>query len=153
MVTAPPYLPSNPSLNLNISTLHSQQSHYLPHRMLRLRNHPLCLIPSSLRFYKKIQSAGGGPIANPSTSLFATRVPITHPLKPLLDASLDSILQAVSPSTIHSYLTARRCFKAFTSPITCHFPISRFFFSSLLLHLFPTSIPSRTSKPGPLKVT
>ncbi|XP_048021430.1 uncharacterized protein LOC125252287 [Megalobrama amblycephala] len=72
----------------------------------------------------EIQIAGtrGGPIPNPSTSLFRTDVPINHPLKPLLDASLNSIIQAVSPRTLQSYLTAWKCFKSFHSTYNLPFP-------------------------------
>ncbi|XP_073672411.1 uncharacterized protein, partial [Paramisgurnus dabryanus] len=75
-------------------------------------------------YVPEIQNAGSGgrPITNPSTSLFTTHIPITHPLKALLDASLDSILQAVSPRTINSYLTAWRCFKTFHLSFNLQFP-------------------------------
>ncbi len=56
------------------------------------------------------------------TAPMGTPIPITYPLKPLLDASLDSILQAVSLRTIHSYLTAWRCFKAFNFSYNLQFP-------------------------------
>ncbi|CAM4471798.1 unnamed protein product [Leuciscus chuanchicus] len=58
----------------------------------------------------EIQDAGtrGGSIPNSSSSLFRTNIPVNHPLKPLLEASLDSILQAVSPRTLQSYITAWR---------------------------------------------
>ncbi len=48
-----------------------------------------------------IQEVGsrGGQIPNPSTSIFRINISISHPLKPLLDKSLDTILQAVSPRT------------------------------------------------------
>ncbi|XP_048031305.1 formin-like protein 7 [Megalobrama amblycephala] len=74
--------------------------------------------------FPEIQIAGtrGGPISNPSTSLFRTDVPINHPLKPLLDASLNSIIQAVSPRTLQSYLTAWKCFKSFHSTYSLPFP-------------------------------
>ncbi|KAG1936323.1 proline and serine-rich protein 1-like [Pimephales promelas] len=72
----------------------------------------------------KIQDAGsrGRPIPNSSTSLFRTNIPVTHPLKQLLDASLDTILQAVSPRTLQSYVTAWRCFKAFHFSYNLPFP-------------------------------
>ncbi len=54
---------------------------------------------------------GGGSTPHPSTSLFRTNIP----LKPLLEASLNSILQAVSPRTLQSYLTAWKSFKTFHS--------------------------------------
>ncbi|XP_077094312.1 uncharacterized protein LOC143746387 [Siphateles boraxobius] len=72
----------------------------------------------------EIQDAGsrGGSIPNSSSSLFRTNIPVTHPLKPLLDASLDSILQAVSPRTLQSYVTAWRCFKTFHVSYNLPFP-------------------------------
>ncbi|XP_059371542.1 uncharacterized protein LOC132109467 isoform X1 [Carassius carassius] len=72
----------------------------------------------------EIQDAGsrGGSIPNSSTSLFKTKIPVTHPLKPLLDASLDTILQAVSPRTLQSYVTAWRCFKTFHVSYNMPFP-------------------------------
>ncbi|XP_056102070.1 uncharacterized protein LOC130081125 [Rhinichthys klamathensis goyatoka] len=72
----------------------------------------------------EIQDAGsrGRPIPNSSTSLFRTNIPVTHPLKQLLDTSLDTILQAVSPRTLQSYVTAWRCFKAFHFSYTLPFP-------------------------------
>ncbi|XP_067225205.1 uncharacterized protein [Chanodichthys erythropterus] len=72
----------------------------------------------------EIQDAGSRsrPIPNSRTSLFRSDIPINHPLKPLLDASLDAILQAVSPRTIQSYVTAWRCFKAFHCAYNLQFP-------------------------------
>ena len=65
----------------------------------------------------------------PDTDPFPTSVPhfradihINHPLKPLLDASLNSILQAVSPSTLQSYLTAWKLYKSFHFPYNLPFP-------------------------------
>ncbi len=56
------------------------------------------------RFFFQNVGTGGGSTAHPSTSLFRTDIPINHPLKPLLEASLNSILQAVSPRTLrHSF--------------------------------------------------
>ncbi len=48
------------------------------------------------RFFFQNVGTGGGSTPHPSTSLFRTDIPINHPLKPLLEASLNSILQAVS---------------------------------------------------------
>ncbi|XP_073701374.1 uncharacterized protein [Garra rufa] len=47
----------------------------------------------------EIQDSGsrGGTIPNSSSSLFRIKIPLNHPLKPLLDASLNTILQAFSP--------------------------------------------------------
>ncbi len=59
---------------------------------------------------------------SPTPVPLATHITITHHLKPLLDASLDSILQAVSLRTIHSYLTVWRCFKAFHLSYNLPFP-------------------------------
>ncbi|XP_016355771.1 uncharacterized protein LOC107699110 [Sinocyclocheilus anshuiensis] len=76
------------------------------------------------RKFSEIQDAGsrGGPIPNSSTSLFRINIPVTHPLKPLLDASPYTILQAVSPRTLQSYVTAWRCFKAFHLSYNTPFP-------------------------------
>lgn len=60
--------------------------------------------------------SGGGSNPNPSTSLFWADLPINHPLKPLFNESLGSILRAISPRTLQSYITAWRDFK--TSHIT-----------------------------------
>ncbi len=65
---------------------------------------------------------GGGSTPHPSTSLFRTNIPLNHPLKPLLEASLNSILQAVSPRTLQSYLTAWKSFKTFHSTYNLPFP-------------------------------
>ncbi|XP_039541789.1 mucin-5AC-like [Pimephales promelas] len=72
----------------------------------------------------EIQDAGsrGGSIPNSSSSLFRANIPVTHPLKPLLEASLDGILQAVSPRTLQSYVTAWRCFKTFHVSYNLSFP-------------------------------
>ncbi|XP_073726171.1 uncharacterized protein [Misgurnus anguillicaudatus] len=86
----------------------------------------------------EIQDAGsrGGQIPNFSTSLFATNIPITHPLKPLLDASLDTILQAVSLRTLQSYVTAWRNFRAFHISYNMLFPdFSLLSITSLISHL------------------
>ncbi len=83
------------------------------------------LIADSFSFYvSEIQSAGSGdgPISYSSSSLFATHLPINQPLNSLLNASLDSILQAVSPRTIQFYLTAWRCFKGFHLSYNLPFP-------------------------------
>ncbi len=47
---------------------------------------------------------------------------ISHPLKPLLDKSLDTILQAVSPRTLQTYVTAWKCFKSFHLSQNIPFP-------------------------------
>ncbi len=72
----------------------------------------------------EIQEVGsrGGQIPNPSTSIFRTNISISHPLKPLLDKSLDTILQAVSPSTLQTYVTAWKCFKSFHLSHNIPFP-------------------------------
>ncbi|RXN34412.1 proline and serine-rich 1-like protein [Labeo rohita] len=76
------------------------------------------------RKFSEIQDAGsrGRQIPNSSSSLFGINIPINHTLKPLLDASLDTILQAVSPRTLQSYVTAWRCFKAFHLSYNIPFP-------------------------------
>ncbi|XP_067314705.1 uncharacterized protein [Pseudorasbora parva] len=74
----------------------------------------------------EIQAVGarGGPIPipNPSTKVLRANIPINHPLRPLIDASLNSILQAISPRTLQSYLTAWKCFKSFHSIYKLNFP-------------------------------
>ncbi len=84
-------------------------------------------IANSIRsqILSEIQNFGtrGGSTPHPSTSLFRTDIPLNHPLKPLLEASLISILQAVSPRTLQSYLTAWKCFKTFNSAYNLPFPV------------------------------
>ncbi|RXN08505.1 poly [Labeo rohita] len=87
---------------------------------------------------KEIQIAGtrGGPAPNPSSSLFRTDIPMNHPLRPLLEASINSILQAVSPRTLQSYLTAWKCFKIFHSAYSLPFPdFSLLAVTSFISHL------------------
>ncbi|KAI2647038.1 Pro-Pol polyprotein [Labeo rohita] len=87
---------------------------------------------------KEIQIAGtrGGHAPNPSFSLFRTDIPINHPLRPLLQASIDSILQAVSTRTIQSYLTAWKRFKTFHSAYSLSFPdFSLLSITSFISHL------------------
>ncbi|KAL0159655.1 hypothetical protein M9458_043380, partial [Cirrhinus mrigala] len=87
---------------------------------------------------KEIQIAGtrGGPAPNPSSSLFRTDIPVNHPLRPLLEASINSILQAVSPRTLQSYLTAWKCFKIFHSAYSLPFPdFSLLAVTSFISHL------------------
>ncbi|RXN27837.1 proline and serine-rich 1-like protein [Labeo rohita] len=83
-------------------------------------------VPNSIRtqILAEIQIAGtrGRPAPNPSSSLFRTDIPVNHPLRPLLKASINSILQAVSPRTLQSYLTAWKCFKIFHSAYSLPFP-------------------------------
>ncbi len=79
---------------------------------------------------------GGGSTPHPSTSLFRTNIPLNHPLKPLLEASLNSILQAVSPRTLQSYLTAWKSFKTFHSTYNLPFPtFSLLAITSFISHL------------------
>ncbi len=72
----------------------------------------------------EIQEVGsrGGQIPNPSTSIFRINIYTSHPLKPLLDKSLDTILQAVSPRTLQTYVTAWKCFKSFHLSQNIPFP-------------------------------
>ncbi|KAL0148187.1 hypothetical protein M9458_056508 [Cirrhinus mrigala] len=87
---------------------------------------------------KEIQIAGtrGGPAPNPSSSLFRTDIPINHPLRPFLEASINSILQAVSPRTLQSYLSAWKCFKTFLSAYSLPFPdFSLLSITSFISHL------------------
>ncbi len=73
----------------------------------------------------EIQEVGsrGGQIPNPRTSIFRTNISINHPLKPLLDKSLDTILQApISPRTRQTYVTAWKCFKSFYLSYNIQFP-------------------------------
>ncbi len=66
----------------------------------------------------------------PEADQFPTPVPhyselifsVSHPLKPLFDESLNTILQAVSPRTLQSYVTAWRCFKSFHLSYNMPFP-------------------------------
>ncbi|RXN08664.1 proline and serine-rich 1-like protein [Labeo rohita] len=86
----------------------------------------------------EIQIAGtrGGPAPNPSSSLFRTDIPVNHPLRPLLEVSINSILQAVSPRTLQSYLTAWKCFKIFHSAYSLPFPdFSLLAVTSFISHL------------------
>ncbi len=79
---------------------------------------------------------GGRSTPHPSTSLFRTDIPLNHPLKPLLEASLNSILQAVSPRTLQSYLTAWKSFKTFHSTYNLPFPtFSLLAITSFISHL------------------
>ncbi|RXN34492.1 poly [Labeo rohita] len=87
---------------------------------------------------KEIQIAGtrGGPAPDPGSSLFRTDIPVNHPLRPLLEASINSILQAVSPRTLQSYLTAWKCFKVFHSAYSLPFPdFSLLAVTSFISHL------------------
>ncbi|KAL0152549.1 hypothetical protein M9458_052272, partial [Cirrhinus mrigala] len=93
--------------------------------------------PLRQRSYQ-IQIAGtrGGPAPNPSSSLFRTDIPVNHPLRPLLEASINSILQAISPRTLQSYLTAWKCFKIFHSAYSLPFPdFSLLAVTSFISHL------------------
>ncbi len=93
---------------------------------------------------------GGRSTPHPSTSLFRTDIPLNHPLKPLLEASLNSILQAVSPRTLQSYLTAWKSFKTFHSAYNLPFPT----FSLLAITSFISHLNiNKNSKPLPLKAT
>ncbi len=79
---------------------------------------------------------GGRSTPHPSTPLFRTDIPLNHPLKPLLEASLNSILQAVSPRTLQSYLTAWKSFKTFHSTYNLPFPtFSLLAITSFISHL------------------
>ncbi len=89
-------------------------------------------------FLSEIQNigTGGRSTPHPSTSLFRTDIPLNHPLKPLLEASLNSILQAVSPRTLQSYLTAWKSFKTFHSTYNLPFPtFSLLAITSFISHL------------------
>ncbi len=93
---------------------------------------------------------GGRSTPHPSTSLFRTDIPLNHPLKPLLEASLNSILQAVSPRTLQSYLTAWKSFKTFHSTYNLPFPT----FPLLAITSFISHLNiNKNSKPLPLKAT
>ncbi|KAI2647906.1 Pro-Pol polyprotein [Labeo rohita] len=87
---------------------------------------------------KEIQIAGtrGRPAPDPGSSLFRTDIPVNHPLRPLLEASINSILQAVSPRTLQSYLTTWKCFKVFHSAYSLPFPdFSLLAVTSFISHL------------------
>ncbi|XP_057194089.1 uncharacterized protein LOC130556804 [Triplophysa rosa] len=75
-------------------------------------------------FISEIQAAGtgrGSP-TNACPSIFGINLQVNHPLKDMLDASLNSIIQAVSPRTLLSYLTAWRNFKTFHRSYNLPFP-------------------------------
>ncbi len=89
---------------------------------------------------------GGGSTPHPSTSLFRTNIPLNHPSKPLLEASLNSILQAVSPRTLQSYLTAWKSFKTFHSTYNLPFPtFSLLAITSFISHLNINKKPQTSS--------
>ncbi|KAL0150992.1 hypothetical protein M9458_053719 [Cirrhinus mrigala] len=97
-------------------------------------------VPNSIRtqILAEIQIAGtrGGPAPDPGSSLFRTDIPVNHPLRPLLEASINSILQAVSPRTLQAYLTAWKCFKVFHSAYSLPFPdFSLLAVTSFISHL------------------
>ncbi|XP_058628355.1 uncharacterized protein LOC131538499, partial [Onychostoma macrolepis] len=88
--------------------------------------------------FPEIQAAGTGcrPTPNASTSIFGADIPVNHPLRNLLDASLSSILQAVSPRTLQSYLTAWNSFKNFHNFFNLPFPdFSLFTITSFISYL------------------
>ncbi|XP_057201501.1 mucin-17-like [Triplophysa rosa] len=72
----------------------------------------------------EVQAAGAQSrsLANTGTSLFGADIPVNHPLKTLLDASLNSITQAVSLRTLQSYLTVWKSFKSFHQAFNIPFP-------------------------------
>ncbi|XP_057175830.1 uncharacterized protein LOC130545391 [Triplophysa rosa] len=72
----------------------------------------------------EVQAAGvrSRSLANTGTSLFGADILVNHPLKTLLDASLNSITQAVSLRTLQSYLTAWKSFKSFHQAFSIPFP-------------------------------
>ncbi|XP_056606144.1 uncharacterized protein LOC130424483, partial [Triplophysa dalaica] len=72
----------------------------------------------------EVQAAGtrSRSFANTGTSLFGADIPVNHPLKTLIDASLNSIIQAVSLRTLQSYLTAWKSFKSFHLAFNIPFP-------------------------------
>ncbi|XP_056612778.1 LOW QUALITY PROTEIN: uncharacterized protein LOC130428625 [Triplophysa dalaica] len=72
----------------------------------------------------EVQAAGtrSRPFAITGTSLFGADIPVNHPLKTLLDSSLNSIIQAVSLRTLQSYLTAWKSFKSFHLAFNIPFP-------------------------------
>lgn len=74
--------------------------------------------------------------SRPRASLFRANMPVSHPLRTLLDTSLNSILQTVSPRTLQSYLTAWKCFKSFHLMHNLTFPdFSLLSVSSSISHL------------------
>ncbi|XP_056623663.1 LOW QUALITY PROTEIN: uncharacterized protein LOC130436741 [Triplophysa dalaica] len=72
----------------------------------------------------EVQAAGtrSRPFANTGTSLFGADILVNHPLKTLLNASLNSNIQAVSLRTLQSYLTAWKSFKSFHLAFNIPFP-------------------------------
>ncbi len=126
----------------------------IPPNALALEPPPVANSIRSIRsqILSEIQNigTGGGSTPHPSTSLFRTNITLNHPLKPLLEASLNSILQAVSPRTLQSYLTAWKSFKTFHSTYNLPFPT----FSLLAITSFISHLNiNKNSKPVPLKVT
>ncbi len=112
----------------------------IPPNALALEPPPVANSIRSIRsqILSEIQNigTGGGSTPHPSTSLFRTNIPLNHPLKPLLEASLNSILQAVSPRTLQSYLTAWKSFKTFHSTYNLPFPtFSLLAITSFISHL------------------
>ncbi len=112
----------------------------IPPNALALEPPPVANSIRSIRsqILSEIQNigTGGGSTPHPSTSLFRTNIPLNHPLKPLLEASLNSILQAVSPRTLQSYLTAWKSFKTFHSTYNLLFPtFSLLAITSFISHL------------------
>ncbi len=112
----------------------------IPPNALALEPPPVANSIRSIRsqILSEIQNigTGGGSTPHPSTSLFRTIIPLNHPLKPLLEASLNSILQAVSPRTLQSYLTAWKSFKTFHSAYNLPFPtFSLLAITSFISHL------------------
>ncbi len=108
----------------------------IPPNALALEPPPVANSIRSIRsqILSEIQNigTGGGSTPHPSTSLFRTNIP----LKPLLEASLNSILQAVSPRTLQSYLTAWKSFKTFHSTYNLPFPtFSLLAITSFISHL------------------
>ncbi|XP_056102477.1 uncharacterized protein LOC130081803, partial [Rhinichthys klamathensis goyatoka] len=88
--------------------------------------------------FSEVQDAGtrSRPHSNSSTSLFSADLPINHPLKSLLDTSIESILQAVSPRTLQTYYTAWKSFKSFHLSHNLSFPeFSLLTVTSFISHL------------------
>ncbi len=78
-----------------------------------------------------------------STFIFRTDIPVNHPLRTLLDASLSSIIQAVPPRTLQSYLTAWNNTFSFTKVTTC---LSPFFPCSFISPLNAIKNPQASSR-------
>ncbi|XDV34332.1 hypothetical protein PO909_004499 [Leuciscus waleckii] len=121
--TAPTFPPFNPLQVRSPFSLFSATPQPAPPNAVAAEPPP---VTNNIRaqILAEIQDAGtrSRPHSNPSTSLFSADLPINHPLKSLLDTSIDSILQAVSPRTLQTYYTVWKSFKSFHLSHNLSFP-------------------------------